>query len=38
MADDSTRHGNIFGDGMLRLSPNHRTQRLPNDDDDSRIN
>ena len=22
-----------FGDGMLRLSPNHGTQRLPNDDD-----
>ena len=23
-----------FGVDMLRLSPNHRTQRLPNDDDD----
>ena len=23
-----------FGDGMLRPSPNHGTQRLPNDDDD----
>ena len=23
-----------FGDGMLRPSPNHRTQRLPDDDDD----
>ena len=23
-----------FGDGMLRPSPNHRTQWLPNDDDD----
>ena len=22
-----------FGDDMLRPSPNHRTQRLPNDDD-----
>ena len=28
MAEDSTR-----GDGMLRPSPNHGTQRLPNDDD-----
>ena len=33
MAEDSTRQGN-FGDGMLRPSPNHGTQRLPNDDDD----
>ena len=24
-----------FGDDMLRPSPNHGTQRLPNDDDDS---
>ena len=23
-----------FGDDMLRPSPNHGTQRLPNDDDD----
>ena len=23
-----------FGDGMLMPSPNHGTQRLPNDDDD----
>ena len=23
-----------FGDGVLRPSPNHGTQRLPNDDDD----
>ena len=23
-----------FGDDMLRYSPNHGTQRLPNDDDD----
>ena len=23
-----------FGDDMLRPSPNHETQRLPNDDDD----
>ena len=23
-----------FGDGILRPSPNHGTQRLPNDDDD----
>ena len=23
-----------FGDDMLRRSPNHGTQRLPNDDDD----
>ena len=23
-----------FGDDMLRHSPNHGTQRLPNDDDD----
>ena len=23
-----------FGDDMLRLSPNHGTQRLPNDDDE----
>ena len=26
-----------FGDGMLRPSPNHGTQRLPNDDDDDDI-
>ena len=26
-----------FGDGMLRPSPNHGTQRLPNDDDDEHI-
>ena len=26
-----------FGDGLLRPSPNHGTQRLPNDDDDCRI-
>ena len=25
-----------FGDDMLRPSPNHGTQRLPNDDDDDR--
>ena len=24
-----------FGDDMLRPSPNHGTQRLPNDDDDN---
>ena len=24
----------LFGDDMLRPSPNHGTQRLPNDDDD----
>ena len=24
-----------FGDGMLSPSPNHGTQRLPNDDDDT---
>ena len=30
MAEDSTR----FGDDMLRPSPNHGIQRLPNDDDD----
>ena len=23
----------LFGDGMLRPSPNHGTQRLPNDDE-----
>ena len=27
----------ILGDGMLRPSPNHRTLRLPNDDDDDDI-
>ena len=32
MAEDSTRRS--FGDNMLRPSPNHGTQRLPNDDDD----
>ena len=32
MAEDSTRRS--FGDDMLRPSPNHGTQRLPNDDDD----
>ena len=32
MAEESTRQGN--GDVMLRHSPNHGTQRLPNDDDD----
>ena len=26
-----------FGDGMLRPSPNHETQRLPNDDDDDEV-
>ena len=26
-----------FGDDMLRPSPNHGTQRLPNDDDDDDI-
>ena len=26
-----------FGDDMLRPSPNHRTQRLPNDDDDDEL-
>ena len=25
-----------FGDDMLRPSPNHGTQRLPNDDDDDK--
>ena len=36
----ATRYGRgqhktgLFGDGMLRPSPNHGTQRLPNDDDD----
>ena len=36
----ATRYGRgnhktgYFGDGMLRSSPNHGTQRLPNDDDD----
>ena len=32
MAEDSTRRS--FGDDMLRPSPNHGTQGLPNDDDD----
>ena len=32
MAEDSTRRS--FGDDMLRPSPNHRTQQLPNDDDE----
>ena len=32
MAEDSTRRS--FGDDMLKPSPNHGTQRLPNDDDD----
>ena len=27
-----------FGDDMLRPSPNHGTQRLPNDDDDENVN
>ena len=27
-----------FGDDMLRPSPNHGTQRLPNDDDDDDLN
>ena len=31
MAEDSTRQGS-FGDDMLRPSPNHGTQRLPNDE------
>ena len=26
-----------FGDDMLRPSPNHGTQRLPNDDDDDEV-
>ena len=26
-----------FGDDMLRPSPNHGTQRLPNDDDDFKM-
>ena len=26
-----------FGDNMLRPSPNHRTQRLPNHDDDEEL-
>ena len=26
-----------FGDDMLRRSPNHGTQRLPNDDDDEPV-
>ena len=26
-----------FGDDMLRPSPNHGTQRLPNDDDDDNV-
>ena len=26
-----------FGDDMLRPSPNHGTQRLPNDDDNNRL-
>ena len=36
----ATRYGRgqhktgLFGDDMLRPSPNHGTQRLPNDDDD----
>ena len=34
MGEDSTRQAGYFGDGMLRPSPNHGTQRLPNDDDD----
>ena len=33
MAEDSTRQGNLEA-GMLKPSPNHGTQRLPNDDDD----
>ena len=32
MAEGST--GRSFGDNMLSPSPNHGTQRLPNDDDD----
>ena len=35
MAGDSTRRS--FGDDMLRPSPNHGKQRLPNDDDDDDI-
>ena len=39
----ATRYGRgqhktgLFGDDMLRPSPNHWTQRLPNDDDDDNV-
>ena len=33
MAEESTRQGNLET-GLRRPSPNHGTQRLPNDDDD----
>ena len=37
MAEDSTRQGHLEIDDMLRPSPNHGTQRLPNDDDDDEV-
>ena len=35
---ESQRYHYIYKDGMLRPSPSHGTQRLPNDDDDDDIN